>query len=85
MLEQIDQSPTDDGDSFPADYAHALVIPEQPATYVYANAAGAVVVRQVAQVYSDDPFIIVRPEYTRILCDAIMAVAAKVEAEGGAA
>lgn len=67
----------DDAPAFPRDYTECLVIEEQPATFVFVNGAGCVVVRQVGQVCDDDPFVYIRPEYARRLCDAILAAADK--------
>ncbi len=50
-----------------------VVLPEQPATAVYTNPHGAVVVRQEGGPYDEDCWIIIRPENALRLCRAILA------------
>jgi hypothetical protein len=53
-----------------------LVIHSQPATAVYTNPMGAVVIRQQCLDYGgDDPFITVRPEYIEMLITKLRQIA----------
>jgi hypothetical protein len=65
---------TDTSDRF--DWAHddSVVIREQPATAVYTNTSGDIVIRQAnAQGDDDDAFIFLRPENVQALVDTMLA------------
>ena len=53
----------------------AVVIREQPATAVFKNARGQIVVRQQGEVFEDDPYVVVDLGFVQRLVDAILAEA----------
>jgi hypothetical protein len=67
---------TDTSERFDWCESESIVLREQPATAVYINPAGDIVIRQ-ANAYGDDDddFIYLRPENVPALVDAILAAA----------
>lgn len=70
-------------DVFPRDYDAFRVIELQPETFVFVNESGAVVIRQVAEIFDDHPFVHIRPEFAERLCAAIMAAARESQQREG--
>ena len=63
--EIVPPEPSDDG----------LLISEQPATRVFENVHGQVVIRQTAEVFEDDPFVVFNRESLPALISALSAYA----------
>jgi hypothetical protein len=57
-----------------------LVIFEQPATRVFENVHGQIVIRQTAEVFEDDPFVIFNRENLPTLISALSAYVSDVKA-----
>ena len=56
-----------------------LVMFEQPATQVFENVRGQIVIRQTAQVFEDDPFVIFNRENLPALISALSAYVSDVK------
>jgi hypothetical protein len=53
------------------DDEESMIVPEQPATFVYWNPRGQLVIRQKGQIFEDDPYVIFTVEYLQTLIAAL--------------
>ncbi|HEY1748299.1 MAG TPA: hypothetical protein VGG11_16230 [Xanthobacteraceae bacterium] len=58
------------------------VIREQRETYIYENPRGQIVVRQIGEMFEDDPYVIFEPEQAIKIANAMSLVAQDVAARG---